>query len=101
MTRHAPVCKLGHVALSTPDLDASLRFFSDLVGLDVVGEQDGAVYLRAWGEVDIFDTDWEPVRWDEHNITTGMVWFGPDFVPGAGGPMDATTPRGAEAAVVA
>jgi hypothetical protein len=23
-----------------------------------------------------------------------MVWFGPDFVPGAGGPMDATTPCG-------
>ena len=44
------------------------------------------------GGYHIFDTDWEPVRWDEHNITTGMVWFGPGFVPGAGGPMDATTP---------
>jgi hypothetical protein len=21
-----------------------------------------------------------------------MVWWGPDFMPGAGGPMDATTP---------
>jgi catechol 2,3-dioxygenase len=46
------------------------------------------------GGYHIFDTDWEPVRWDEHNISTGMVWFGPDFVPGAGGPMDATTPCG-------
>jgi biphenyl-2,3-diol 1,2-dioxygenase len=50
MNKNAPVCKLGHVALSTPDLDTSLGFFRDLVGLDVVDEQDGSVYLRAWGE---------------------------------------------------
>src|SRR5262245_32945609 len=50
MNRNAPVCKLGHVALSTPDLETSVSFFSDLVGLDVVDERDGAVYLRAWGE---------------------------------------------------
>jgi len=52
MNRLAPVCKLGHVQLSTPDIDASLRFFRDLIGLDVVGEQDGRIYLRAWGEID-------------------------------------------------
>jgi biphenyl-2,3-diol 1,2-dioxygenase len=52
MNRDAPVCKLGHVALSTPDLAASLGFFRDLLGLDVVDEADGAVYLRAWGELE-------------------------------------------------
>jgi biphenyl-2,3-diol 1,2-dioxygenase len=52
MNRNAPVCKLGHVALSTPDIARSVEFFRDLVGLDVVGEHDGAIYLRAWGEVD-------------------------------------------------
>src|SRR5439155_2117441 len=52
MNRTAPVCKLGHVQLSTPDIDASLHFFRDLVGLDVVGEDDGKVYLRAWNEID-------------------------------------------------
>ena len=52
MNRLAPVCKLGHVQLSTPDIDASLRFFRDLIGLDMVGEQDGRIYLRAWGEID-------------------------------------------------
>jgi biphenyl-2,3-diol 1,2-dioxygenase len=52
MNRAAPVCKLGHVALRTPDLAASLHFFRDLVGLDVVAEEGDAVYLRAWGEID-------------------------------------------------
>jgi catechol 2,3-dioxygenase len=50
VNKNAPVCKLGHLALSTPDLAKSRAFFSDLLGLDVVDEQDGAVYLRAWGE---------------------------------------------------
>src|SRR5262245_48207194 len=50
MNKNAPVCKLGHVALTTPDLETSVRFFSELVGLDVVDAQDDAVYLRAWGE---------------------------------------------------
>ena len=44
------------------------------------------------GGYHIFDTDWEPIKWDENNITTGMVWVGPDFLPGSGGPMDPTTP---------
>lgn len=52
MNRTAPVCKLGHVQLSTPDIDASLHFFQNLIGLDVVGEADGQVYLRAWNERD-------------------------------------------------
>jgi catechol 2,3-dioxygenase-like lactoylglutathione lyase family enzyme len=52
MNRTAPVCKLGHVQLATPDIDLSLHFFRDLVGLDVVGEEAGKVYLRAWNEID-------------------------------------------------
>jgi biphenyl-2,3-diol 1,2-dioxygenase len=50
VNRNAPICKLGHVALSTPDLSASVAFFRDLLGLDVIDEAEGAVYLRAWGE---------------------------------------------------
>jgi catechol 2,3-dioxygenase len=46
------IAKLGHVALATPDLERSLWFFSDVVGLDEVERRDGVVYLRAWG-------DWE------------------------------------------
>lgn len=42
--------KLGHIALSTPDLERSLWFFRDVVGLDEVERADGVVHLRAWGE---------------------------------------------------
>lgn len=41
---------LGHVALETPDLDGSLAFFRDVVGLEPVAEADGTVYLRAVDE---------------------------------------------------
>lgn len=44
------LAKLGHMALTTPDLERSLTFYTDLVGLDEVGRRDGIVYLRAWGE---------------------------------------------------
>lgn len=44
------LAKLGHVALVTPDLDRSLAFFRDVIGLDETERRDGIVYLRAWGE---------------------------------------------------
>lgn len=45
--------KLAHVALVTPDLAKSRRFFEEVLGLDVTEEApDGTVYLRAWGEFD-------------------------------------------------
>lgn len=37
---------LGHVALRTPDLEASLTFFRDAVGLEEVERVDGTAYLR-------------------------------------------------------
>lgn len=44
------LAKLGHIALVTPDLERSLWFFEDVLGLDEVERRDGTVYLRAWGE---------------------------------------------------
>jgi catechol 2,3 dioxygenase len=45
------LAKLGHVALVTPDLERSLWFFRDVIGLDETERSDdGMVYLRAWGE---------------------------------------------------
>ena len=44
------------------------------------------------GGYHIFDTDWEPIRWDETNFMTGLVWWGPDLLPGSGTPMDSSTP---------
>jgi catechol 2,3-dioxygenase len=46
------LCKLAHVALVTPDIDRSLWFFRDVLGMEQV-ETDGArTYLRCWGELD-------------------------------------------------
>lgn len=44
------VAMLGHVALETPDLAGSLRFWHDIVGLEITDRREGEVYLRAWGE---------------------------------------------------
>jgi catechol 2,3-dioxygenase len=46
------VARLGHVALETPDLEASLSVFRDAVGLEEVQREGGTVYLRAVDEFD-------------------------------------------------
>lgn len=45
------LAKVGHVALETPDLEESLWFFRDVVGLRETGREDGVAYLR--GERDV------------------------------------------------
>ncbi|MGG1663493.1 VOC family protein [Brevibacillus sp. NRS-1366] len=44
------ISKLGHVALITPDLEKSLWFFRDVLGLEEVERKDGTIYLKAWGD---------------------------------------------------
>ncbi|MER2107086.1 MAG: VOC family protein [Solibacillus sp.] len=44
------IAKLGHVALETTDLEKSLWFFEEVVGLEKTEEVDGVHYLRAWGD---------------------------------------------------
>src|SRR6478672_11988295 len=44
------IAKLGHVALVTPDLEKSLWFFKELIGLEETETVNGTVYLRAWGD---------------------------------------------------
>ena len=41
---------LGRVELFTPDLDASVRFFISVLGMDEVERIGESVYLRAWGD---------------------------------------------------
>jgi catechol 2,3-dioxygenase len=48
------VSHVGHVELLTPAIDESLRFFTDLMGLFEVGRSDNSVFLRAWGEYQLF-----------------------------------------------
>ncbi|WP_085990963.1 VOC family protein [Oceanobacillus senegalensis] len=48
---YAPeIAKLGHVALVSENLEQSLRFFKDVIGLEETCEVDGTHYLRAWGD---------------------------------------------------
>lgn len=44
------IAKLGHVAVVTPDIEKSLWFFRDIVGLEEVDNDGSTVFLRAWGE---------------------------------------------------
>ncbi|MDR7077492.1 catechol 2,3-dioxygenase [Neobacillus niacini] len=44
------IAKLGHIALVTPNLEKSLWFFRDVIGLEETEEKDGTHYLRAWGD---------------------------------------------------
>ncbi|MCD2137555.1 VOC family protein [Salinicoccus halitifaciens] len=44
------IAKLGHVALETTDLEKSLWFFEEVVGLEKTTTKDGVHYLRAWGD---------------------------------------------------
>jgi catechol 2,3-dioxygenase len=41
---------LGPVELYTPDLDASLAFFVDVMGMDIEAEAGVSTYLRGWGD---------------------------------------------------
>ncbi|TSI08989.1 VOC family protein [Lysinibacillus sp. BW-2-10] len=44
------IAKLGHVAIVTSDLEKSLWFFREVIGLEETEEIDGVHYLRAWGD---------------------------------------------------
>ena len=41
---------LAHVELFTPNLDASLKFFTEVLGLIESDRAGNSVYLRCWGE---------------------------------------------------
>ncbi|MGP6176294.1 VOC family protein [Microbacterium sp. A196] len=41
---------LSYVAITTPDVEASVKFYEEQVGLTVVDRIGGAVYLRCWGD---------------------------------------------------
>lgn len=44
------IAKLGHVALESADIEKSVLFFRDVIGLEVTEEIDGIYYFRAWGD---------------------------------------------------
>src|SRR4051794_38408131 len=42
--------QLAHVEVLTPTPDESLRFYTDVLGLEVSAREGQSVYLRGWGE---------------------------------------------------
>jgi len=44
------IAKLGHIALITPNLEKSLWFFKEVLGLEETEAVDGTHYLGAWGD---------------------------------------------------
>ena len=48
--RFGDVAHVGHVELLTPNPDASLDFFTSVVGLHETARSGDSVYLRAWGD---------------------------------------------------
>ena len=44
------VAHLGRVELLTPDLEATVAFFVDVLGMEEVERAGDSVYLRAWGD---------------------------------------------------
>lgn len=44
------IAHLAHVEILTPKPEASLDFFTKVIGLHVAGQSGDSVYLRAWGD---------------------------------------------------
>lgn len=44
------IAKLGHIVLVSTNLEKSLWFFKEVIGLEETAEIDGVHYLRAWGD---------------------------------------------------
>jgi len=64
------VAHVGHVELFTPHPDASLAFFTSVVGLHETGRAGDSVYLRAWG-----DYEWHTLKLTGHT-TSGIGHLG-------------------------
>ena len=48
------IASIGHVELLTPKPEESLRFFRDLFGMEEVAREGQSVFLRAWGEYQLY-----------------------------------------------
>ncbi len=42
--------QLSHIEIYSTDLDASVQFFNDIIGMDVTARDAHSAYLRAWGD---------------------------------------------------
>ena len=44
------IAHLGHVELLTPELEKSVSFFTDILGMQIAEQEGNSVYLRCWGD---------------------------------------------------
>ncbi len=42
--------QLAHIEIFTSDIETTVSFFKDIIGLDVTGRDENSAYLRAWGD---------------------------------------------------
>ena len=42
--------QMSHVELLSTDLEKTVQFYTEMVGMDITGKDDNSVYLRAWGD---------------------------------------------------
>lgn len=50
------IMRIGRAELKVLDLEKSVEYYTNVIGLDEVGRYDGKVYLKAWDE------------WDHHSL---------------------------------
>jgi catechol 2,3-dioxygenase len=46
------ILRLGRLELRVLDLEESVKYYTDVIGLDVTGRDENRVYLKAWDEYD-------------------------------------------------
>ncbi len=51
-----PIMRLGRAELRVLDLEKSVDYYTNVIGVDVVDREEGKVYLKAWDE------------WDHHSV---------------------------------
>lgn len=64
------IAHLGPVELLTPKADESLRFFTDVFGMEIEGREGQSVFLRGWGDYQRFS-----LKLTESH-TSGMAMLG-------------------------
>jgi catechol 2,3-dioxygenase len=64
------IAHLGPVELLTPEGEASLRFFTDVMGMEVEAQEGRSAYLRGWGDYQRYC-----LKLTESD-TSGLAWLG-------------------------
>lgn len=67
----AEISKLGHFGLVSTDLEKSLWFFKEVIGLEETDVIDGVHYLRAWGD---FEHHTLTIRAGEESHLDHIAW---------------------------